>query len=79
MKYQITITEIDDDNATETVRYQQTIDDHIDMQAIISAVNATPLGARQRLRALRSDAGKPRRKEPVQTEPFDEESAEVNE
>ena len=59
MKYQITINEIDDETATEMVRYQQTVD-NVDMQAVINAVNNAPVG--RRLRALRSDAGKPRAK-----------------
>jgi hypothetical protein len=59
VKYQITINEIDDETATEIVRYQQTVD-HVDLAAVLSAVNIAPVGGR--LRALRSDAGKPRKR-----------------
>lgn len=59
MRFSITITEIEagEDGEREITRYQQTVD-AIDMNAIISAVNSPP-----RARALRRDAGKPRRKE----------------
>ena len=58
MKFIITINEVDEETASETLRYQQTVD-QIDIHAVITAVNNNKLvGARQR--SLRSDAGKPR-------------------
>ena len=63
MKYQISITEIDEETAIEMVRYQQTVD-YLDTQAVINAVNASRPQLRQR--ALRSDAGKPREKKEEQ-------------
>lgn len=60
-RYVITITEIvdagDDESASNLVRFQQTVD-QIDIPAVITAVNGTPLAQR---RAKRSDAGKPRK------------------
>jgi hypothetical protein len=60
-RYSITITEIEptEDGEREIQRYQQIVDS-IDMNAIINAVNTGP-----RQRALRSDAGKPRKREEV--------------
>ena len=60
MRYIININEVDEDG-NETSRYQQTVD-QIDIHAVINAVNNTPDAKGQRQRALRSDAGKPRRK-----------------
>lgn len=58
MKYTITINEVDEETAVETPRYSQTVD-NIDIPAIINAVNSShPMTGR--VRALRSDAGKPR-------------------
>ena len=58
MRYIITINETDEETGAEIPRYQQTVD-HIDIHAVINAVNNSPAGGRQR--ALRSDAGKPRK------------------
>ena len=60
MRYIITINETDEETGTEIPRYQQTVD-HIDIHAVINAVNNPPIGG-GRQRALRSDAGKPRPK-----------------
>ena len=59
MKFTIIINEQDEETGSETLRYQQTVD-NIDIHAVINAVNSTTVS--QRVRALRSDAGKPRRK-----------------
>jgi hypothetical protein len=57
MRFTVTIHEVDEETGSEIPRYSQTVD-HIDMHAVINAVNSnTPAG---RQRALRSDAGKPR-------------------
>jgi hypothetical protein len=58
LRYTITINEIEDETGAEIPRYQQTVD-NIDIHAVINAVNNSP--RRERIRALRSDAGKPRK------------------
>lgn len=67
MRYTITINEMDEETGSEIPRYQQTVD-NIDIHAVINAVNNSR--PRERLRALRSDAGKPRKvvAEPVEIE-----------
>jgi hypothetical protein len=57
LRFTITINEVEEETGVEIPRYQQTVD-HIDIHAVINAVNNSPPG---RQRALRSDAGKPRR------------------
>jgi hypothetical protein len=71
MKYVVTITEVgcdelgNDSASSNVIRYQQTVD-KIDIQAVINAVNTSPVPARApRKRARRSDAGKPRKLTPV--------------
>ena len=58
-KYIITINEVDEEGI-EIPRYQQTVD-QIDIHAVINAVNNVNITKQQRQRALRSDAGKPRK------------------
>ena len=57
-KFIININEVDEDG-NETPRYMQTVD-HMDIHAVINAVNSVTQQQPQRQRALRSDAGKPR-------------------
>ena len=67
-KYVVTITAVGNgEESSSTICYQQTVD-ALDTQAVIAAVNSSPVNspvpAREpRKRAKRSDAGKPRRKE----------------
>jgi hypothetical protein len=57
MKYIVTIHEVDEETGSETSRYSQTVDS-IDVLAVIDAVNSS---SSIRQRAVRSDAGKPRK------------------
>ena len=63
-KYIVTINESDEESGSETLRYSQTVD-QIDIHAVINAVNSTTVSAR--VRALRSDAGKPRTRREEET------------
>jgi hypothetical protein len=62
-RFIVTINESDEESGSETLRYSQTVD-QIDIHAVINAVNSSTVS--QRVRALRSDAGKPRKKEEEQ-------------